>query len=184
MELTKTHLKYLLALYRLSQKRPDLPSMEVARLLGVSKPSVVRMLEVLMEQGLAVKARYGKIYLTDTGFLMAKRLSAPLERYAAQLQQEFSLSDDEAWNAACAAGREDQLIITGVHVADEATPGLLTNHPEIWIGQSDPMGLGYGDAFIQFVEGFEAGQDLTGTTIPSAQTWVDASNVAEYYEVK
>ena len=103
MELTKTHLKYLLALYRLSQKRPDLPSMEVARLLGVSKPSVVRMLEVLMEQGLAVKARYGKIYLTDTGFLMAKRLSAPLERYAAQLQQEFSLSDDEAWNAACAA---------------------------------------------------------------------------------
>ena len=55
MELTKTHLKYLLALYRLSQKRPDLPSMEVARLLGVSKPSVVRMLEVLMEQGLAVK---------------------------------------------------------------------------------------------------------------------------------
>ena len=103
MELTKTHLTYLLALYRLSQKRPDLPSMEVARLLGVSKPSVVRMLEVLMEQGLAVKARYGKIYLTDTGFLMAKRLSAPLERYAAQLQQEFSLSDDEAWNAACAA---------------------------------------------------------------------------------
>lgn len=89
-----------------------------------------------------------------------------------------------AWNAACAAGREDQLIITGVHVADEATPGLLTNHPEIWIGQSDPMGLGYGDAFIQFVEGFEAGQDLTGTTIPSAQTWVDASNVAEHYEVK
>ena len=102
MDLTKTHLKYLLALYRLSQKRPDLPSMEVAR-LGVRNPSDVRMLEVLMEQGLAVKARYGKIYLTDTGFLMAKRLSAPLERYAAQLQQEFSLSDDEAWNAACAA---------------------------------------------------------------------------------
>ena len=89
-----------------------------------------------------------------------------------------------AWNAAVAAGREDQLIITGAHVADERTPGWLVNYPDNWIGQSDPMGLGFGLGYIEFIERSEAGEDLTGTMIPGSQVWVDDTNVADYYEVK
>lgn len=89
-----------------------------------------------------------------------------------------------AYNAAVAAGREDQLIITGAHVADERTPGLMVNHPETWIGQSDPMGLGFGIGFIDFIERSEAGEDLTSTMIPGNQVWLDGTNVDTYYEVK
>ena len=103
MELRKSQLRYLLVIYEQGKINPDVGTVAIAKALGCSKASVTKMMTTLMDMGLLVRERYGKIYLTDTGFLMAKRLSAPLERYAAQLQQEFSLSDDEAWNAACAA---------------------------------------------------------------------------------
>ena len=65
--LSDTNLRYLFAIYSISQTKTVVSSMEVARTLDVTKPSVVRVLESLMRRGLVVKERYGKIYLTDRG---------------------------------------------------------------------------------------------------------------------
>ena len=46
---------------------------------GVTKPSVVRILNLLMERGMIVKEYYGKIYLTDRGIWVAKRVDRELD---------------------------------------------------------------------------------------------------------
>ena len=73
-ELRETHLRYLLAVYELSKSNPDVGIQAIAKALNCSKASVTKMMANLMELNLLVRERYGKIYLTDTGFLLAKDL--------------------------------------------------------------------------------------------------------------
>ena len=56
MELTQTHLRYLLAIYDLAQTTPGVSAGDVSKVLAVSKPSVTRMMGLLMERGLLVLA--------------------------------------------------------------------------------------------------------------------------------
>ena len=79
MELTSAHLRYLLAIYEISRTHLDISSRSVAEKLGVTKPSVVRILNLLMERGMIVKEHYGKIYLTDRGLWVAKQVSRELD---------------------------------------------------------------------------------------------------------
>ena len=76
MQLTAAHLRYLLAIYEVSRTHLDISSRSIAEKLGVTKPSVVRILNLLMEQGMIVKEYYGKIYLTDRGIWVAKPAGA------------------------------------------------------------------------------------------------------------
>ena len=57
-------------------RRPILTSASrsIAEKLGVTKPSVVRVLNLLMERGMIVKEYYGKIYLTDRGIFVAREV--------------------------------------------------------------------------------------------------------------
>ena len=48
MELTPAHLRYLLAIYEVSQTYLDISSRSIAEKLGVTKPSVVRVLNLLI----------------------------------------------------------------------------------------------------------------------------------------
>ena len=73
-ELRESHLRYLLAIYELSRKDPDVGIQAVAGALNCSKASVTKMVTNLMDMKLLVRERYGKIYLTDTSFLLAKDL--------------------------------------------------------------------------------------------------------------
>ena len=57
MELTAAHLRYLLAIYDVSQTHLDICSRSIAEKLGVTKPSVVRIMNLLMERGMIVKER-------------------------------------------------------------------------------------------------------------------------------
>ena len=61
MECSSAHLRYLLVIDRLSEEGGAVSSVEVARALGVKKPSVARMLETLQEKGLAEKERTASI---------------------------------------------------------------------------------------------------------------------------
>ena len=63
MQLTAAHLRYLLAIYEVSRTHLDISSRSIAEKLGVTKPSVVRIMNLLMERGMIVKEHYGKIYL-------------------------------------------------------------------------------------------------------------------------
>lgn len=73
-ELREAHLRYLLAIYELGKDSPDVGIQDVAKALNCSKASVTKMMGTLMDMGLLVREKYGKIYLTDTGFLLAKDL--------------------------------------------------------------------------------------------------------------
>lgn len=100
MELTKTHLRYLMAIYTLAQETPTVSA--VANALGVSKPSVTRMMGILMGKGLLVQERYGKVYLTNHGIREAQRYQ---ERIA-QLQvliprMGLNLTEQELGEMAC-----------------------------------------------------------------------------------
>ena len=100
MELTPAHLRYLLAIYEVSQTHLDISSRSIAEKLGVTKPSVVRIMNLLMEHGMIVKEHYGKIYMTDRGIWVAKQVDPPVgeplseeERFAAALAMTSALPE-------------------------------------------------------------------------------------------
>ncbi|WP_312612421.1 MarR family transcriptional regulator [Oscillibacter sp.] len=100
--LTPAHRRYLAAIYDLSHAMPDVSTVELAKALHVTKPSVTRMSAVLMDKGFLVRKRYGKIYLTDTGFLAAR----DFKRKALQLQSllprlGLDLTEGESFELSC-----------------------------------------------------------------------------------
>ena len=103
MELTSAHLRYLLAIYEVSRTHLDISSRSIAEKLGVTKPSVVRIMNLLMERGMIVKEHYGKIYLTDRGIFVAKEVQAQLDRILQNFPPvKLELTDEERFNAALA----------------------------------------------------------------------------------
>lgn len=74
MQLSDSVARYLVAIHKLSQEEADVCSSHVAKRLGVTKPSVVKTLGILMKKNLLVKEHYGKIYLTARGVLLARRM--------------------------------------------------------------------------------------------------------------
>ncbi len=105
MELTAAHLRYLLAIYETAQTQRDVSSRSIAERLGVTRPSVARALGQLMERGMIVKAHYGKIYLTDRGIFVARRVRQQLDCVLAHfppLELDAPLTGDEKYHAALA----------------------------------------------------------------------------------
>ena len=94
----------------------------------MTKPSVVRVLNLLMERGMIVKEYYGKIYLTSRGIFVAREVKKQLDEVLAHFPPvEEELTDEERFTAALAltaalpervfTGRYDQLM-----GAEEASP--------------------------------------------------------------
>ena len=95
-ELREAHLRYLLAIYELGRNDPDVGTQSVAKTLNCSKASVTKMMGILMDMGLLVRERYGKIYLTDTGFLLAKDMLRCVEVIRERLPaMRFDLTAEE-----------------------------------------------------------------------------------------
>ena len=100
MELTQTHLRYLLTIYTLPQQPVTVSA--VARTLGVSKPSVTRMLGTFMEKGLVAQERYGKAFLTDAGKDTARRYLELMNRLRELIpRMGLSLTEWELEDLAC-----------------------------------------------------------------------------------
>ena len=103
MELTSAHLRYLLAIYEVSQTHLDISSRSIEEKLGVTKPSVVRIMNLLMERGMIVKEHYGKIYLTDRGIWVAKQVDRELKAILEHFPPVSApLSSEERFSAALA----------------------------------------------------------------------------------
>lgn len=113
-ELRESHLRYLLAIYELGRAQPDVGTLNIANALGYTKASVTKMAGTLMDMGLLVREKYGKIYLTDTGFLLAKDMPRCVE----VLQERFP-----ALGLELTAEETHDLIYTMV------TPGLRPPNP-------------------------------------------------------
>lgn len=103
MEISSAHLRYLYAIYEISQTEPDVCSASVASRMQVSKPSVARMLGTLMKKQLIVKELYGKIYLTDKGFLLARDFDCKVRLLTERIpKMGLELTKEETHSAACA----------------------------------------------------------------------------------
>ena len=103
MELTSAHLRYLLAIYEVSRTHLDISSRSIAEKLGVTKPSVVRIMNLLMEHGMIVKEHYGKIYMTDRGIWVAKQVDRQLKTILSHFPPVSEpLSKEERFAAALA----------------------------------------------------------------------------------
>lgn len=105
MELSAAHLRYLLAIYEAAATQRDISSRTIAERLGVTRPSVARALGQLMERGMIVKAHYGKIYLTDRGVFVARRVQRQVQRvleHFPPVEPDAALTDAERLHAALA----------------------------------------------------------------------------------
>ena len=72
VELTSGQARYLLAVYHLGLGARGVRCADIARMLDVTRPSVVKMLSFFSQRCLIARERYGKVYLTDTGCLLAR----------------------------------------------------------------------------------------------------------------
>ena len=88
MTLTDSNLRYLLAIHHLAQQCTEVSPLALAQAMGVTKPSVTSILTSLMKQGVIVRRRYGKIYITDRGVLYARYYDELVEK----ILQHFPLA--------------------------------------------------------------------------------------------
>ena len=69
----------------------------------MTKPSVVRIMNLLMERGMIVKEHYGKIYMTDRGIWVAKQVDRELKTILTHIPPVGEpLSDEERFTSALA----------------------------------------------------------------------------------
>ena len=98
--LTVNQIRCLLAILALTRMEEDVASKNVAKLLGVTKPSVHKALEILVNKGLLEKAHYGSARLTAAGMELAERLEERQEKLVLLFSQTLGLSLDEGSAAA------------------------------------------------------------------------------------
>lgn len=75
--LTHSQKKYLFAIYKLGQNGRPVKSADVAKIVGVSKASTVKMTQKLTEEGYIVKEPYMEISITHKGIKAANELYTP-----------------------------------------------------------------------------------------------------------
>lgn len=100
MSLTANQIRCLLAVLALTRMEEEVASKNVAKLLGVSKPSVHKALDILVGKGLLEKEPYGAAKLTPAGLETARHLEEHQERLLLMFSQTFGLTMDESSVAA------------------------------------------------------------------------------------
>lgn len=102
MELTSTHLRYLLTMYELSKTGNDIRLTEIASILQVKKAPAARIVAVFRNKELVIQQPYGKVHLTEYGRQTAGLYEQCVDNLAACLiRAGLPLSAQEAQQAAC-----------------------------------------------------------------------------------
>jgi Mn-dependent DtxR family transcriptional regulator len=102
-QLSEIQLRYLSAIYNLAQTMLDVGVANIAKYMGISKATASKMVGNLMNEGFVVRETYGKVYLTDTGFLAAKRFQQKIDLLSTLIpKMGLALDDDELRSAAYA----------------------------------------------------------------------------------
>lgn len=99
--LTAANIRYLLVIRELDTEERGARCSDVAKALGVTKPSVTTMIGTLRGFGLVTKARYGTVHLTNTGMEKAAWYTACLELLLSQFENLFGPTGVDYRNAAC-----------------------------------------------------------------------------------
>lgn len=92
---------YLETVYVLENSHGHAHGVEVAKKLGVSKPSVTKAMKELKDKGFINKESYGAITLTEKGKKLSEAIYNKHKVIAAYLQHSLGLSPKEAGENAC-----------------------------------------------------------------------------------
>ena len=95
-------IRCLLAVLALSETCDAVASKDVARLLGVKRPTIHRTLQLLVEKGLSEQELYGDVFLTEKGRAAAHALETRRDDLALLFARQFGLSPEESLKAAFA----------------------------------------------------------------------------------
>lgn len=93
-KLTTTNIKYLIAINQLYNNQNGVRCTDLANMLGVSKPSVHRMIETMKNIGLIDKDRYGEIFFTQEGQEIAEKYSKYYDLFSNSLSRITSAETD------------------------------------------------------------------------------------------
>lgn len=99
--LSAANIRYLIALNALDREG-GVRCVDIAQTLGITKPSVHRMMEAMCDMALIVKAKYGTVSLTETGRALAESYAAYYTTIGGYFAGRLSLTPDEAGEAALA----------------------------------------------------------------------------------
>lgn len=104
---------YLETIFILENNHGHAHSAEIAKKLGVTKPSVSKAMKSLKERGLIDKEPYGTVTLTDKGRNYADQMYTNHKLIANYLEHSLGLESDEAGKNACRMEHilTDQMII-------------------------------------------------------------------------
>lgn len=100
MEIRESAEDYLEAILRLSRKGEGVRSIDVATMLGVSKPSVSHAMKLLREDGYIAMDRYGTITLLDKGAEIANNIYER-HRVLSRMLESLGVSPEVALADAC-----------------------------------------------------------------------------------
>ncbi len=92
---------YLEAIYLLEKKQKGVRLTDVAQMLSVSKPSVNKALELMMQSSLVEKEKYSLIYLTPKGNKKAQEIIFRHQTIKEFLTTILEVSEKIAENEAC-----------------------------------------------------------------------------------
>ncbi|MBR3894873.1 MAG: helix-turn-helix domain-containing protein [Clostridia bacterium] len=73
IKFTFAQIRYIVSLYRLSQSGYGVKNVELASTLGLSKPSVHKMLKSLADLGIVRQESFGLAFFTDRGRALAQK---------------------------------------------------------------------------------------------------------------
>lgn len=100
MQIRESAEDYLEAIFRLSKQNKEVRSVDIAAMLGVSKPSVSHAMKLLKEDGYISMDRYGTITLLEKGSVIASRVYEKHTVLSAMLRY-LGVSEETAKNDAC-----------------------------------------------------------------------------------
>lgn len=100
MEIRESAEDYLEAILRLSRQGEGVRSIDVATMLGVSKPSVSHAMKLLREDGYIAMDHYGTITLLDKGAEIANNIYER-HRVLSQMLESIGVSKETALADAC-----------------------------------------------------------------------------------
>lgn len=108
---------YLETIYVLSNKHPDVRSIDIAEYMGFSKPSVSRGVSILKRDGYLIMKPNGNLELTQSGLDLAKKI---YERHTILTKLLIGLGVDETTAAEDACKME--------HVISDETFDAMKKH--------------------------------------------------------
>lgn len=117
MKLTESIEMYLATIMLLVEEQESAKVVEIADILGVTKPSVSKAMSQLLEDGYIDKELYGHITLTEKGRQAAEKVVKKRRMIISYLQHSLGLSKEEASKNAC---RMEHVI------SDEMLEGIRT----------------------------------------------------------